>query len=102
MVISLLGLVKQTRSLRSAKKMWEVSFMITCNLSPHASDSDEYMDDVTKVQKIISRAHWIKCDTSYTSFTREGHVEHHDDWSSSKNLAASAFIQGYVHMFFLE
>ena len=42
--------------------------LATCALSPYVFMSDDDFGGMTDAQQIISRAHWIKCDTSYTWF----------------------------------
>ena len=57
---------------------------------------------IERARKLIDNTHWVKCDTSYTSFSAGGQMHHEDDWSSSINLAAFVSIHDEAHWFFLE
>jgi hypothetical protein len=57
---------------------------------------------IEHARKLTGNIHWVKCDTSFISFSSGGQSYHDDDWSSSSNLAALASIHDEAHLFFLE
>jgi hypothetical protein len=72
-----------------------------CGLALDLTDFDD-MKAMANAREVVGRAHWVKCDTSYSTYDSKGCIEHLDDWSDPKFLAATAVIHGSAHLFFLE
>jgi hypothetical protein len=61
-----------------------------------------HCDAIAHARNLTANVHWVKCDTSYTSFGPGGQQEHNDDWSSSNCFVATVVIHDNTHLFFLE
>ena len=60
------------------------------------------MTHIQRARRLTENVHWVKCDTSYISICAGVESSHDDDWSSSNNIVAFAYIHDETHVFFLE
>lgn len=57
---------------------------------------------ITQARELLGRLHKVRCDTSFTTFSKQGRTEHADDWSASTHFLAGAVIEESSHVFLLE
>ena len=82
----------------------EASFDIGSFMVKEMTVDDEVMDmaAIAQAQHLLGRLHRLRCNTSFESFSKEGHKDHPDDWSRSRHLLATAVIDDESHVFLLE